>query len=73
MESSPSVLRLFAGNPFADGPPTHCRSLRWEYWFTDPPTKAATGAWWRREERGVYAPVLERDADGTIRATSTGR
>jgi Lipase maturation factor len=71
MEGSPSVLALFAGNPFADGAPTHCRSIRWQYWFTDPATKAATGAWWRREERGIYAPVLERGADGAIRATST--
>jgi len=38
----------------------------WQYWFTDRATKRATGQWWRREFRGVYAPTLRRTSEGKI-------
>jgi hypothetical protein len=38
----------------------------WQYWFTSLAEKRATGAWWRRQLIGLYAPVLEREADGTV-------
>jgi hypothetical protein len=28
--------------------------------------KDLTGNWWRRQFLGLYAPVLEREPDGTI-------
>jgi hypothetical protein len=28
--------------------------------------KRAQGLWWRRQYVGLYAPTLEREADGTI-------
>ena len=59
-----SVLSLFAGNPFAGEPPHEIRAVEWEYWFTDRATQRATGLWWRREFRGLYAPALEREPDG---------
>ena len=59
-----SVLTLFGGNPFTAEPPKEVRAVVWEYWFTDRATKRATGLWWRRELRGLYAPALERDSDG---------
>jgi hypothetical protein len=37
--------------------------VKWQYWFTTPEERRATGAWWRREERGLYAPVLRRSGD----------
>jgi uncharacterized membrane protein YphA (DoxX/SURF4 family) len=58
------VLGLFRFNPFPNAPPTHVRAVIWQYWFTDHPTKKSTGAWWRREYRGLYAPALERTAGG---------
>ncbi|HZR07984.1 MAG TPA: lipase maturation factor family protein [Myxococcales bacterium] len=58
LEGSPPVLRLFASDPFAGEPPAYVRAVKWQYWFTTPEEKRATGAWWRREERGLYAPEL---------------
>jgi lipase maturation factor 1 len=61
------VLKLFAADPFPGGPPQKIRIVRWQYWFTDLETKRKTGAWWRRELLGLYAPPLERTAEGKIR------
>jgi hypothetical protein len=67
LRSDPAVLTLFAGNPFAGAPPpVQVRAIIWQYWFTDLKTKRATGAWWRRELLGAYAPSLERQPDGKI-------
>jgi hypothetical protein len=62
------VLALFAGNPFAQAPPHQVRAVLWQYWFTTSAEKQITGAWWRREMLGLYAPTLERAADGKIGA-----
>ena len=66
LEQEPSVVRLFARDPFAGAPPRIVRAVSYQYWFTDPETKRRTGAWWRRELLGEYAPPLERKDDGTI-------
>src|SRR5579862_3824253 len=66
LANDPSVLALFAGNPFPSGPPTEVRAIIWQYWFTSMAEKSSTGAWWRRELIGLYAPVLERDPNGQI-------
>jgi hypothetical protein len=60
------VLLLFAGNPFPHGPPRQVRAVIWQYWFTTPEEKRAQGLWWRRQLLGLYAPTLEREADGRI-------
>jgi hypothetical protein len=62
------VLALFAGNPFPYEPPRRVRAVLWQYWFTTLAEKQISGAWWRREMRGLYAPTLEREADGKIGA-----
>jgi hypothetical protein len=64
LENDPDVLKLFAGNPFAAKVPLEVRAVLWQYWFTDPATKRATGQWWRRKLIGLYAPVLERAPGG---------
>jgi lipase maturation factor 1 len=64
--NTPHVLALFRSNPFAQAPPKFVRSVVWQYWFTDRTTKRATGQWWRREFRGIYAPTLERTSEGKI-------
>jgi hypothetical protein len=66
LHSQPQVLELFAGNPFPNGPPQQVRAVLYQYWFTDMKTKRSTGAWWRRELLGEYAPGLEREPDGHI-------
>ena len=63
---NPDVLALFRSDPFAKGPPKLMRSVVWQYWFTDRATKRATGQWWRREFRGLYAPTLALTSDGRI-------
>ena len=61
---SPSVLALFRSDPFHGVAPGQVRTVLWQYWFTDPATKRATGAWWRRTELGLFAGVVARGADG---------
>ena len=60
------VLLLFAGNPLPKEPPKQVRAVLWQYWFTTPEEKRASGMWWRREQLGLYAPVLEHEEDGRI-------
>jgi hypothetical protein len=61
------VLALFAGNPFSQKPPHQIRAVLWQYWFTTTSEKRVTGMWWRRQLLGLYAPTLERGADGGIK------
>ncbi len=61
------VLGLFAGNPFSHEAPRQIRAVLWQYWFTSMEEKRKTGLWWRRQFLGLYAPTLERAADGQIR------
>jgi Lipase maturation factor len=63
LTNSPSVLALFAGNPFPGGPPKQVRAVIWQYWFTGWAGKRK-GFWWRRQLLGLYAPELEREPDG---------
>jgi hypothetical protein len=65
LEGSPQVLRLFRFDPFKGKPPRYLRVVLWQYWFTTPDERRATGAWWRREQRGEYAPELEQH-DGKV-------
>jgi hypothetical protein len=58
LENEPSVLRLFRSNPFAAAPPTTVRAVQWQYWFTTREERRRTGAWWRRELIGDYAPAV---------------
>ena len=56
LEQSPAVVQLLEKNPFPDAPPKYVRALLYDYRFTDPSIRRATGAWWRRELVRVYAP-----------------
>jgi hypothetical protein len=64
IEGSPAVLALFRRDPFNGKPPNQVRTVLWQYWFTDWTTKRATGAWWRRQQLGLFTGVLTRTADG---------
>ncbi|HXX22217.1 MAG TPA: lipase maturation factor family protein [Terriglobia bacterium] len=68
LRGSPSVLSLFAGNPFPGKPPRQVRAVLWQYWFTDLNVKRKEGLWWRRKLLGLYAPTLEFTPDGSVGA-----
>jgi hypothetical protein len=59
--NSPPVLDLLATNPFPDRPPRYVRALLYDYRFSDPETRAATGQWWMRKPAGLYFPVVSLD------------
>ena len=67
LRGSPDVLSLLRKNPFADQPPRYVRAVVYDYRFTGFAERRATGAWWRRERRGLYSPTLSlRDHAGGV-------
>ena len=58
LEGSPPVLAMMAKDPFPDRPPRYLRALLYDYHFSDPATRRATGAWWTRTPTALYCPVL---------------
>jgi hypothetical protein len=64
LEGEPAVLALFARDPFRGEKPLAVRTVLWQYWFTSREERARTGAWWRRELQGPYAPEVRREATG---------
>jgi len=67
LSNDKDVLNLFRSNPFPHEPPREVRAVVWQYWFTTMSEKKTQGLWWRRKFLGLYAPTIERQADGTIR------
>ena len=72
LENQPAVLQLFAGNPFPKRPPVAVRAMQWQYWFTTTRERERSGAWWRRDLLGQYAPTARRMADGSIQFDGGG-
>lgn len=62
LEGSPPVLDLLAENPFPDEPPRYIRATVWDYRFSTPAERTATGAWWVRQNPRPYTPVLAKHA-----------
>lgn len=58
LQGAPDVLALLEKNPFPDQPPRYVRAVLYEYRFTDLATRRQTGAWWRRERKGLYCPEI---------------
>jgi predicted DCC family thiol-disulfide oxidoreductase YuxK len=58
LEGSPSVEKLLAINPFPGQPPRFIRASVYEYTFTDAETRHRTGAWWKRQPKGLYLPPV---------------
>ncbi|HUO03905.1 MAG TPA: lipase maturation factor family protein [Candidatus Binataceae bacterium] len=58
LENSPDVTALLAYNPFPDKPPRYVRAIMYDYRFTTPEEKAATGDWWVRTPEGMYFPPV---------------
>ncbi len=64
LEGSKPVEGLLRVNPFLNSPPRQIRCVVYDYRFSTPAERKATGAWWRRERRGLYCPVIERGSSG---------
>lgn len=61
LRGNTTVLSLFAVNPFPAKPPRQIRVVRYEYHFTDLPTRRRTDQWWRRTPLDFYvAPASLR-------------
>jgi hypothetical protein len=58
LRDNSTVTRLLGHNPFPNEPPRYIRATLYEYQFTSRDERRATGAWWKREERGEYLPAL---------------
>jgi predicted DCC family thiol-disulfide oxidoreductase YuxK len=56
LKNSPDVTRLLERNPFPNSPPRYIRAVLYDYHFTTMAGRRATGAWWKREDRGIYLP-----------------
>jgi hypothetical protein len=50
------TLSLLANNPFPERPPRYIRAVLYRYQFAPP--NNPTGAWWKREELGIWLPPL---------------
>src|SRR2546423_739132 len=62
LRNAPDVTRLLARNPFPDAPPQYVRAKSFEYHFATAEEHRATGAWWKREERGEYLPAISLES-----------
>ncbi len=58
LQASPPVLRLMERSPFPGSPPHYIRAVLYDYRFTDFAERRRSGAWWRREEKGMYLPPI---------------
>ncbi len=65
LEGSPEVTALLERNPFPSAPPHYIRAQLYDYKFTTPGERRATGNWWKRERKGEYLPAVSlRAASG---------
>jgi hypothetical protein len=58
LQGSASVTNLLKTNPFEAAPPMYVRAVLYDYTFTTRAEKKESGAWWKREERGLYLPAI---------------
>jgi predicted DCC family thiol-disulfide oxidoreductase YuxK len=62
LQDSPQVTALLEINPFPGKPPLYVRALLYEYRYTSPEEKKATGAWWVRQLEGIYYPATDLES-----------
>jgi lipase maturation factor 1 len=67
LEGSKPVINLLKANPFPQRPPRYIRASLYDYRFTDRAQHRQSRAWWRREHRGLYCPVLDIPSGGQER------
>ena len=64
LQGAPQVLDLLAHNPFPDRAPRYLRARLYQYHFTTWQERRESGIWWRRDEQGLYCPVLSLRQNG---------
>ncbi len=60
-ENETSVIALLEHNPFTDRPPTYLRILVYQYQFTSPEQRSATGQIWKETYLGEFPNVRPRN------------
>jgi hypothetical protein len=73
LENDPAVTALLEHNPFAERPPRYIRVELYRYRFTTPEERAASGAWWTREDLGPFFPLHWFQRANNAQATSSRR
>jgi hypothetical protein len=58
LKGDPALLKLIGKDPFPNQPPAFIRALFYEYRYTDRQQKRETGAWWIRQQLGIYLPPV---------------
>ncbi len=58
LRAEPTVLQLFAWDPFTGVRPKAVRTVIYRYWFADYETKRKRGKYWQRELLGSYGPIV---------------
>ena len=59
LQDKDSAKSFFAVNPFPDAPPKYLRAVVYNYNFTTPEERAASGNWWKRRLKGPYFPPIK--------------
>jgi len=59
LHNDPGALSLLGPNPFPQKPPRYIQAVLYRYQFAPPGNR--TGAWWKREEIGLWLPPLSAD------------
>jgi predicted DCC family thiol-disulfide oxidoreductase YuxK len=73
LEGSPDVAGLLEPDAFTNAPPKYVRALVYDYKFTTPAERKQSGAWWKREPKALYLPVLTLQGEGTNRSLAVPR
>lgn len=60
LAGSPSVVRLLDHPDWEANPPKYVRLAYYEYHFTTPPQRQATGAWWTRTFLGYLTEPIQK-------------
>jgi hypothetical protein len=61
LQGESAALKLMGVNPFPEKPPRFLRAALFQYKFTSPEQKAASGAWWERSYQGDYCRPISLD------------
>jgi predicted DCC family thiol-disulfide oxidoreductase YuxK len=58
LQGSPPVEGLMGRSPLGGARPVYARAALWSTRFSTADERRADGAWWRRERKGLYFPVV---------------
>jgi hypothetical protein len=64
LEGDHPVLSLLPKNPFPGHPPLYVRAQLFQYRFTTPAERKASGNWWHRDLVGLWFPEVSLDTPG---------